>query len=377
MPLFSDSLLSEIQARGEAVNGSFLVSILVRDEPQIRLFRDAMENWFRQVPLDAQELFAEKLRSPVNEEFFQGFAELALHQLCHREGYEFKKYPNGAEMPFFLVHAPDQERDFYMSVASFIPEGHPHHARRAFQNFLDELNKISHHYRFAIFLRRWLPADFDPSVVRGALENWFHRLDTDPHGGKYAEYRDGGVHVEFSILGRISQDTDHLVGFNLKPLETGPTLDSFRDVLDAETARHRELGDLKRPLVVVLFNNDEWKLGSNYIYDFFYGKPKMSFDWETNEGRREIVRDFSFIFSQSIFNAGKGEDLGAVLMAEKLWRETGVDLRVRSLHNPWCRRALPDGFLESHATLKSLAGTTPDEMVVHWQHLDEMVFHLT
>src|SRR5688500_16720554 len=56
MALFADSLLSEIQSRGEAVNGSFLVSILVRDEPQIRLFREAMEEWFRQVPDTARQV---------------------------------------------------------------------------------------------------------------------------------------------------------------------------------------------------------------------------------------------------------------------------------------------------------------------------------
>lgn len=377
MALFPETLLSEIQSRGEAVNGSFLVSILVRDEAPIRSFRDAMENWFKQVPPAALNHFQSRLRSVKNEDFFQGFAELAFHELLLRDGLEVKQYPEGPQQPFFLLTSPGEERDFYLSVASFIPDGHPHYARRVYKNFVDELNRIRHHYRFAVYLRRWLPPDFDPTVVRRALENWFHRLDSDPHGGQYAEYRDGGVHVEFSILSRTPKVTDHLVGFNLTPLETLNTLGGFREVIEAETARHRKLGDARRPLVVVLFNNDEWQLGQNYLYDFFYGKPKMSFNWATHGGRRENVRDFSSVYAQAVFNSPQGEDLGAVLMCEKIWRESGVDLKLRCLHNPWCRRRLPDRFFNDRTALKPLAGTSPEEMVVRWTHLDDSIVHLT
>ncbi len=83
------------------------------------------------------------------------------------------------------------------------------------------------------------------------------------------------------------------------------------------------------------------------------------------------------MFAQSIFNTGQGEDLGAVLMAEKIWRDNGVDLKLRCLHNPWCRRPLPDGFFADRTTLKPLAGTSPEEMVVRWSRLDDLIVHLT
>ncbi len=378
MTLFPDSLLAEIQSRGDAVNGSFLVSILVRDdEPQIRIFREAMEEWFRQVPKRASGLFRDRLTSPKNEVFFQGFAELAIHQLIHREALDVLEYPRLPAQPFYRVAARDQDREFCLRVVSFIPEGHPHYARRAYLSFIDELNRIKHRYRFAVFLRRWLPPEFDPGIVRRALESWFHRLDTDPHGGLYAEYRDGGVHVEFSVLGRVARATDKLVGFYLMPLETQGVLTRFREVIAAEIEQHRQQGDARCPLVVVLFNNDEWNLTSNYIYDFFYGKPRMSFNWRTLGGRMELIRDFSTPFSRSIFNSPDGQNLGAVLLAEKLWKERGVDLNLLCCHNPWCRRPLPDGFFSDHATLKPLAGTSPDEVVLRWTHLEDRTIQLT
>ncbi len=378
MALFPDSLLTDIQSRGEAVNGSFLVSILVRDdEPQIQVFKQAMEEWFQQVPRRAAGLFRDRLTSTQNDVFFQGFAELAIHQLVRREALDVLEYPRLPDRPFYRIGASDQEREFSLTVVSFIPEGHPHYARRAYLNFIEELNRIRHHYRFAVFLRRWLPPDFDPGIVRRALESWFERLDSDPHGGVYAEYRDGGVHVEFSVLGRVSKNTDKLVGFYLAPLETQNVLDNFRRVIARELARYEEVGDPKCPLVIVLFNNDEWNLSINYIYDFFYGKPRMSFNWRTKAGRRELIRDFSTPFARSVFNSPDAQNLGAVILAEKLWKENGVDLKLLCCHNPWCRRPLPDGFFSDHTTLKPLAGTSPDEVVVRWSHLDETTIQLT
>ncbi len=377
MALFPDSLLSEIQSRGEPVKGSFLVSILVRDEPQIRLFRDAMETWYHHVPTESRGPLTARLCSVDNDEFFQGFAELAIHQLLRREGLEILEYPDGDEKEFFRVRSPEESREFYLSVVSFIPEDHPHHVQRIYQNFLDELNRIEHRYRFAVYLRRWLPPEFEAGVVRRALESWFRRLDSDPHGGQYAEYRDGGVHVEFSILSRLEKPSTNLVGFNLTPLDSTEIIDRFGEVVEREQAKYEALKDDSRPLVIVLFNNDEWKLGPNYLYSFLYGKPRRVFTWKTLGGRREIVLDFSPVYARSVFNAPRGQSLAAVVVAEKLWQETGVDLRIRCLHNPWCTLQLPKGFFAEHASLKPIEGASEEDITVYWKHLDSQIVHLT
>lgn len=366
MALFSDTLLDEIRNRGETVNGSLLVSLLMRVDPQTRSLRDLLEEWYRQVPESGRKAFFSRLTSVKNEEFFQGFAELTLHRLLSREGLEYRQFPEGPQKPFFMLASPQDENECHLYVSSFIPEGHSAYARRAYKNFIEELNKIKQRYRFAVYLRRWLPPDFDPSVVRRALENWFHRLDSDPHGGMYAEYRDGGVHVEFSILSKLSKQQDHLVGFYLTPLESTEILDKFREQIDGALSRYRRVGDRRRPLVVALFNNDEWKLPPNSLYDFFYGKPRLSFEWQSLEGRHERIRDFSHIFAQAIFNTGQGEDLAAVLLVERSWRDSGVELKVRCLHNPWCRFPLPEGFLAERTSLRPIAGTTPEQMIVRW-----------
>ena len=40
-----------------------------------------------------------------------------------------------------------------------------------------ELNQIQHHYYFSVYLKEWLPYDFDPRPIKRALEVWLSSLD--------------------------------------------------------------------------------------------------------------------------------------------------------------------------------------------------------
>ena len=377
MVLYSDTLLDELYQRGEALNGSFLVSLLSREEPPIRSFRDAIEAWHSGVPEAYRARFTDRLRSPQNETFFQAFCEVAVHHLLVRSGaMRVGGYPDPMTFPYFSVNSGAGRGSALVSVVSFIPDDHPAIAQQTLVDFIHELNQVKGRFRFAVYLRRWLPMDFDPTVVRRALESWFARLEQDASGGVYAEYRDGDIHVEFSVLERLETARDGLVAFHLPPLESNHILDAFKTTLDEEVERYRKLTDRSKPLVVVLFNNEEWRLGTNYLHEFFYGKPRLSMGWRSRQGRREIIRDFGAPFVPSIFNSGLGDDLGAVLLIEKVWEDLKVRLKVRVLNNPWCPNPTPEGMLEGKAALQPLK-MTADQAYVRWEHLDQMLVDLT
>ena len=357
------------------MNGSFLVSLLSRDEPPIRAFRDAIENWHGKVPDEFQGRFSDRLRSAHNEEFFQAFCEISAHHVLQQGRGQVTGYPDPWSFPYFEVGDDKGERPGLVSVVSFIPDDHPVYAQQALQEFIDELNVVEGLFRFAVYVRRWLPPGFDPAIVRRALESWFGRLEVDPHGGTYAEYRDGDIHIEFSVLERLDAPSDGLVAFHVSPLESGDIIETFRSTIDDEVERYRKLTDRSKPLILVLFNNEEWRLGTNYLHEFFYGKPRYSFAWSTKGGRRETLRDFGAPFTTSVFNSGLGDDLGAVVLVEKVWDENCVRLKVRVLSNPWCPHPLPDGLFEGRTALTPVK-LTSGEAFVRWENLEHLMIDL-
>lgn len=374
--LYSDTLLDELYQRGEATNGSFLVSLLSRDEPPIRAFREAIEAWHREVPEAYQARFSDRLRSAHNEEFFQAFCEVSVHNLMRRGAVTVEGYPDPWSFPYFQVSDPESRSSALVSTVSFIPDDHPVYAQQALQEFIDELNTVSGLFRFAVYVRRWLPPGFDPAIVRRALESWFSRLEMDPHGVPYAEYRDGDIHVEFSVLERLEEPSAGLVSFHISPLESNEIVQTFQHALEDEVERFRKLTDRSRPLVVVLFNNEEWRLATNYLHECFYGKPRYTFAWKSDGRRRETVRDFGTPFGPSIFNSGLGDDLGAVLLAEKVWDDNRMRLKVRVLENPWCPRVLPAGLFERHTRLVPIK-LTPEQAFMRWENLESLMVDLT
>ena len=319
------------------------MSLLTREEPAITSFREQVADWWSHLGDSAKAPFGDRLRSLENDEFFQAFGELAVHEIMRYHGIRIHRY--SASPGGWMTAASGSggsSTEFGLAVLSDLPEVQVRGSMSVFRHLIRELNQIQHHYYFSVYLKRWLPYDFDPRPIKRALEVWLGSLDEGSWHGKYAEYRDDNIHLEFSILDKLNEERRDLVRFRISPLRTPQALERIVDCVDRlmESARASGIGG--QPLVASVFSNEDWALPEMFTLDHFYGKPDYSFNWSTHGGRHERVRTVQQASSKyGIFSDDKYRDLSAIVMTDKEWDRDKVVFSLRVLHNPWAENPLP------------------------------------
>jgi len=340
--LFSKELQAELTQLSRP-HPSFLVSLLTREEPAITAFRDQVSDWWSHLGDSAKEPFGARLRSLENDEFFQAFGELAVHEILRYHGIRVHQYP--ASPGGWMTAASGNggsNTEFGLAVLSDLPEVQVRGSMSVFRHLIRELNQIQHHYYFSVYLKRWLPYDFDPRPIKRALEVWLGSLDEGSWHGKYAEYRDDNIHLEFSILDKLNEERRDLVRFRISPLRTPEALDRIVACVDRLMEGARVEGLSGKPLVASVFSNEDWSLPEMFTLDHFYGKPDYAFNWSTHGGRKERVRKMQQASSKyGIFSSEKYRDLSAIVMTDKEWDRDKVVFSLRVLHNPWAAHPLP------------------------------------
>ncbi len=324
---------------------SFLVSLLTRDETAIVQFRNQIEGWYAHIGPAAQEYFSGRLRSLENEVFFQAFGELAVHEILryHRIAVqEYSEVPAGT-MKAQAQHHPDP---FGLGVISYLPEVQIRGSMSVYRHLVRELNQIHHHYFFSVYLKNWLPYDFDPRPIKRALEVWLDSLDDGSWHGKYAEYRDDNIHLEFSILDKLSEDRRDLVRFRISPLRAPAVLDRVGECVTTlvNESNDSPLKDL--PLVASVFSNEDWALPMSFLHDYVYGKADYAFNWTTEGGRTERLKAYRRESAKyGLFVNEHFDKVSAILLVDKEWERDKVVFSLRVLHNPWAKTPLsPDVF---------------------------------
>ena len=186
-----------------------------------------------------------------------------------------------------------------------------------------------------------MPYDFDPRPIKRALEVWLDSLDDGSWHGKYAEYRDDNIHLEFSILDKLNSEHRDLVRFRIAPLRTPEVLERIVGCVDQLMDGAKTQGMANKPLVATIFSNEDWSLPEMFLLDFFYGKADYSFNWSTHGGRNERVRAVQQASSKyGVFSLEKYENVSAVVMTDKEWDRDKVVFSLRVLHNPWAKHPL-------------------------------------
>ena len=322
---------------------SFLVSLLTREEPAIVAFRDQIADWWSHLGDGARTPYASRLRSLENDEFFQAFGELAVHEIMRYHGIRVHQYaPNPGGWMGASSGANGGRVDFGLGVVSDLPEVQVRGSMSVFRHLIRELNQIQHHYYFSVYLKEWLPYDFDPRPIKRALEVWLSSLDEGSWHGKYAEYRDDNIHLEFSILDKLNEERRDLVRFRISPLRTPEVLQRVVGCVDKLMTGAREQRVSGKPLVAAVFSNEDWSLPEMFTLDHFYGKADYAFNWSTKGGRNERVRTVQQASSKyGVFSSEAYKDLSAVVMTDKEWDRDKVVFSLRVLHNPWAEHPLP------------------------------------
>lgn len=340
--LFSEELRQELAALPRP-NPSFLVSLLTREEPAIVAFRNQIVLWWQHLAPEALGHYLERLRSLENETFFQAFGELAVHEILRYHDVRMKSYPREPGGWMTVVAGDDEATEFGLGVISYLPEVQIRGSLSVYRHLVRELNQIHHHYFFSVYLKRWLPYDFDPRPIKRALEVWLDSLDDGSWHGKYAEYRDENIHLEFSILDKLGEDRRNLVRFRISPLRAPEVLEKVVQNIDQLVARSEGDATLAdKPLVATVFSNEDWALPEMFLQDFLYGKADYCFNWTTHGGRTERLKSFTQKSSKyGVFSLEKYQRLSAVVLADKEWERDKVVFSLRVMHNPWAQMPLP------------------------------------
>ncbi len=342
--LFPSELQSEL-AELPRPHPSFLVSLLTRDESAIVQFRNQIEQWYSQLGEPARNDFATRLRSLENEVFFQAFGELAVHEILryHRiKVTEYSDVPAGT----MKAKAGDDTDPFGLGVIAYLPEVQIRGSMSVYRHLVRELNQIHHHYYFSVYLKKWLPYDFDPRPIKRALEVWLDSLDDGSWHGKYAEYRDDNIHLEFSILDKLNEDRRDLVRFRISPLRAPEVLDRVGDCVTTLVNESNESPLKDLPLVASVFSNEDWALPMSFLHDYIYGKADYSFNWTTKGGRCERLKAYSRKSAKyGLFVNEHFDKVSALLLVDKEWERDKVVFSLRVLHNPWAETPLsPEVF---------------------------------
>lgn len=351
-PLFTDEFRAEL-ARLPSPHPSFLVSLCTRDEAAIQTFRGQIEAWFDHLKDDARLAFQPRLTSLDNDRFFQAFAEMVLHEALVRGGRQVLTWPEDADEPL-SVSLGEGGEVFQLLVQSYIPEVQVRGGMTAFRHLLRELQEIEHHFFFSVYLKRWLPYNFDPRPIRRALEVWLNSLDEGLWEGKYAEYRDEHIHLEFSILERAQEDRKHLVRFRIPPLRT-PALLQDLQALILDRLRTASLPDPDMPMVLAVFGNEGWGLPDGYLHDFLYGKCAGAFNWQTLSGRSERLKFVRRQVKGAFLARPELAALSAIMFCDKEWERDRVVFTMRLFHSPWARAPLKPEAFEGFAQFRAFA----------------------
>ncbi len=353
--LFSDELREELAALPRP-HPSFLVSLLTREEPAIQAFRSQIVLWWNHLEDEARAAYLDRLRSLENEEFFQAFGELAVHEILRYHDVRVIQYPAQAGGWMTARTGDENAGEFGLGVLSYLPEVQIRGSMSVYRHLVRELNQIHHHYFFSVYLKRWLPYDFDPRPIKRALEVWLDSLDDGSWHGKYAEYRDESIHLEFSILDKLNEDRRNLVRFRISPLRAPDVLERVVGCVDTLIEGLEEDASLTdKPLVATVFSNEDWALPEMFLQDFLYGKADYAFNWTTHGGRNERLKAFTQRSSKyGVFSLDKYARLSAIVLADKEWERDKVVFSLRVLHNPWAEVPLPYDYFADFAQYRTI-----------------------
>lgn len=382
MSLFSGLLLTALDARDENRESLLLRTVLTSKEHTFISFREKLDKEFYLLDPAIQSGITQSLEKCREDSTPSSIAAMLLHRNIFSQNFtaspfNFEKIGSNIDPFCWEFKSKNSDHNFYHQVFSVPNEFATPESLAAIRFFLQELNSIEHYYRFSVFFRKWLPSRFEPLIVKRALENWFTRLDSEPHGGQYAEYRDGGVHVEFCILGKKPQRSNNMVAFHIAPLDTDAILEYFQMSIENTMEGYYGSKTNDTPIILTCFSPYPLRIHANRLYDFFYGKPKRSFDWETMNSKKEILRDFSEVYAPAAFNTELGECLAGIIIADSLTISSDpLSMNVRFLKNPWCKLELPPDLLCNYTMFTPLLGTLPEENILRWKNVNNLSLSL-
>lgn len=333
MTLYTDQLLADLRALPGA-DHCFLKQLAAADGQADRAWLDTA---VAQVGGAVADRWADVLGSLDNRRFFQGWSEVAASRLLVERGWRV----TDLAWPGPCLAARDPEgRPYNVMVLGFVKQVRAAD-RRAIARLVRAVDRIGSRSRIAVLIRRWLPHDFDPEPVRRAIELWLREVDRSGWEGRYAEYRDEHVSLEFALTGETAGPGQGVVALTLGPYDAHRVLASVEQRLVYELDAYRLSAWSDQPVVVVCVANQPWSLPAGYLRELLYGKPEQQ---ATQPWEPRYTATFGVEMTPSLFRDSLYATLAGLVLVE---RQPGqpAPTAPASFVNPWAHHALsPDAL---------------------------------
>jgi hypothetical protein len=266
MRLFSDPFVEKIREMPQECK-SFLGELCA---PPARRVRELLDHALDGLQPDLAAEIGARMSSVDNRRFFQGFAELATAQVFGDSGWSVD-IGEGGSLPLLARH--EDGTAVNLMVLAFIQPHHPQLDPLQLERLRTSLGRVRSDLRFSVFIRRWLPPEFDPEPVRRAVDLWLQEVESGRWEGDFATYEDVGVSMEFSLSGERAAPEQSPVVQLLGPFLTGRSVQRLEHTMVRRLDQHLLGGADDTPLVVVAVANRPWSLSRGYLREFLYGKP--------------------------------------------------------------------------------------------------------
>ena len=290
----------------------------------------AIEPAFNSIDDLLSEAIRKRVTTDNDNKFFQGFSELSVAYLLSKSGWTVRSLSLSNGM---LSALRPNGSPINILVRGFIQSHSPKIDEATALALEASLMRVHTSRRFSVFVRRLLPADFDPEPVRQAVQLWLGQVARDEWDGEFATYEDEGVTLEFCLNPR------KLAG-DRSPLQM--VLGPFLAGRSVRVLEHRAVQALDRyfasefagePVMVAGVANRPWGLSCGYVRELFYGKPRWV---ESGDDWRACLSKMKdpCLYKDALFHKVSG-----TMLLERDERD-GLLLSGRTFSNPHAREPL-------------------------------------
>ncbi len=339
MSLFPDVLVKRLRDMPGASH-SFLRQLC---SPEAGQARAAIERAVYAMDSGLRLGLEERLSSLDNRVFFQGFAELVAASALSSGGWQVSS--GTCEGRLLRASHPDGGESNVI-VLGFIHAQRPEFDQAGVRKLVRALERVATTLRFSIYVRRWLPPEFDPEPVRRAVELWLRECEEGAWEGTQAAYEDDGVALEFTLMGQEVKDGQSPVAMAAGPFVASRVMQALERRVVRELDRYRLGSQGDQPVLVVAVADQPWQLSRGYMREFLMGKPRFissethdvrdsssAVSWEAGLSReREPC-----LFKDSVYQSVQG-----LLLMERTGRDP-LEVAGRAYSNPYARKSLDPG----------------------------------
>ncbi|NOY28565.1 MAG: hypothetical protein GXP62_22145 [Oligoflexia bacterium] len=328
MSLFPEDLLTDLRQIPGA-DHSFLKQLADDDGRGTRQWLDGAVD---RVGGAVADRWAQVLGSLDNRRFFQGYAEISTSDLLSTCGWRINDlaWPG----PSLAVRDPSGQ-SFNAIILGFIKQIRPID-QDAIGRLVRSLGRVGSRSRIVVLVRRWLPHDFDPEPVRRAIDLWLREVDRAGWEGRYAEYRDANVSLEFALTGEQAHDGQQVVAMAMGPYDAHRTMDAVEQRVVYELDAYRLSAWSEQPVLLSLVCDQLWSLPRGYVRELLYGKPVSQ---ETLADTPHFRATFGVEMTPSLFRDPLYRTVSAAVLVQ---REPGAThpTAFASYVNPWAQHPI-------------------------------------